>query len=454
MRPLLRSLILCISALTGITIISRGLPQPLSAPQPQAQQPLQQNSPENIPANPSIAADFICPSLELANDVVLVLKTGGTEAARRLPAYYETFLKCVPQYEVYSDVEDEINGHHVQNALDEIDDSIKQRHSDFKLYFELQDSKALGGDLTGVRQKAYKKEEGDGWKLDKWKFLPMVQKVSAKYPDTPWFFFLEADSYLIWPNLLLFLAQISATSPLYIGAGNIINGPTFAHGGSGWIMSNPAIKTAVHQIESSETKYNDLVEEEACGDNVLGKVMDAAGVGFTSASEHLQNETPTTANYGYFNWCYAAMTFHHLSSEETRELWSFQQAHRSAAKDDYTPILYRDVFRHFHNMSDFLTPRQHWNNRPTGRVIMASNAKEGKTDAEVSAHVSVDACRDFCTEDTGCMQYSYAPGKCTVGNGVRFGSPTDRNVISGWMHERVVRLVHNTAPCNPQWKLP
>lgn len=41
----------------------------------------------------------------------------------------------------------------------------------------------------------------EGWKLDRFKFLPMVDKTYQMRPCADWYVFIEADVYYFWGML-------------------------------------------------------------------------------------------------------------------------------------------------------------------------------------------------------------------------------------------------------------
>jgi hypothetical protein len=81
-----------------------------------------------------------------------------------------------------------------------------------------------------------------GWKLDKFKFLPMVYKALRQMPQAKWVVFVELDTYPMWSNLLDYLSKFDANTPHYIGKQMFIGDVLFAHGGSGFALSAPAMR--------------------------------------------------------------------------------------------------------------------------------------------------------------------------------------------------------------------
>lgn len=90
------------------------------------------------------------------------------------------------------------------------------------------------------------REDNPGWKLDKWKFMPMMKWNLLGYPEgIMCYVFMEADSYLIWPTLLDYLKTLDHTKPYNSEAEVWIDSIPFAHGGSCFVVSRPAITNVV-----------------------------------------------------------------------------------------------------------------------------------------------------------------------------------------------------------------
>ncbi|OJD39770.1 glycosyltransferase family 31 protein [Diplodia corticola] len=161
-------------------------------------------------------APAACPShLPGADDILVVLKTGATEAHAKLPIHFSTTLHCAPHYALFSDLDDTIAGHPVHDTLADVPAAVQSAHPDaFAFYHQLRAWQRAGVNITAkassdpsLHQKA--------WDLDKWKFLPLMQKAlaAAPGPHTKWFVFIEADTALMWSNLLRWLPRLDASKP-------------------------------------------------------------------------------------------------------------------------------------------------------------------------------------------------------------------------------------------------
>ncbi|KKK25605.1 hypothetical protein AOCH_003880, partial [Aspergillus ochraceoroseus] len=243
-----------------------------------------------------------------------------------------TTFRCVPHYIIYSDFEEEIDGVLIHDALRNVDSQVKATVPDFQIYNRLQKSGRAGlesADFADEANSAIGKPNNPGWKLDKWKFLPMAREAYLHRPQAKWFVFMEADTYFSWPTLLTWLARFDASKPWYIGTETQIADVIFAHGGSGFIISNPAMKLVADEYEEHAIELNEYTDAHWAGDCVLGKVLSTVGVPLQYSWPILQNSNIgeldefTTAFYRR-PWCYPAVAFHHLSPSDIQYLNDFE----------------------------------------------------------------------------------------------------------------------------------
>ena len=283
-----------------------------------------------------------CRSLPGANDTVVIVKTGSTELQDRLPIHLTTTLRCYPNYLIFSDHEEYYQGEHIIDALDDVSTEVRENHIDFHLHRRLRQigRKALAPEELnhGVASADAWTGHTDnpGWKLDKWKFLPMVKRTFEEFPNKKWYVFVEADTYILWASLLQFLAALNPNKPHYTGNQMAIGGDLFAHGGSGFVVSNPAMKIVVDHYNENKLGVETLTGNHWAGDCILGIAFRNAGVPFTFAWPTLQTDDPGQIPYltpeGALApdvkkrpWCYPTVSYHHTNSEMVEDLWKFEQ---------------------------------------------------------------------------------------------------------------------------------
>ena len=81
-----------------------------------------------------------CPESPLLDDVLVVVRTGATEVLEKLPVHFSTVLTCVPDYIIYSDLKEDVEGHHIVDVLDRVTDDMRMNVPEFWLYNRLRAS--------------------------------------------------------------------------------------------------------------------------------------------------------------------------------------------------------------------------------------------------------------------------------------------------------------------------
>lgn len=272
------------------------------------------------------------------NDVVILVKTGATAIWRRMPAHMSTTLgnpRLTPNVLYYSDSEDNINGNPVVDVLANLSAALKAS-SDFTLYHK---AKEIANDNLYLESGSM---EGDhylpgGWRLDKYKFLPMFQHAAANMPGKKWYIYMEDDNYFFWETLYAWLAKLDHTSPFMVGSPAFRLGEDFAHGGSGFAISGAALAKTFGANKRLADKWEDYAREQCCGDQVLSHVMRAMGVeryrGLDGGSWFALQALPTwRIGFGRWNWCSPIMNIHKVHQSDISKLYVFEREFKAKTK--------------------------------------------------------------------------------------------------------------------------
>ncbi len=225
-------------------------------------------SPEHSSATAGRGDDPLCASFPDTSGILVVMKTGASESFARIPTQLVTMLSCLPDFFIFSDMDQNIAGYDIHDCLDAVSSEIKDSHPDFEIYRRQQwclvdqDSCNKLGDPAS-----------EGWTLDKYKNVHIAAKSYRMRPDYSWYVFVNADSYVVWPNLVQWLAQLRSWKPLYIGSVSMINDSPFAHGGSGYILSQAAMSSFVGQHPTVANQFDERAKHECCGDYVLSNAL-------------------------------------------------------------------------------------------------------------------------------------------------------------------------------------
>jgi hypothetical protein len=374
-----------------------------------------------------------CSQLPGADDVLVVVKTGATALRERLPVHFQTTLQCIPHYVIFSDMEEEFQGHHIHDVLSGVSARMKESAPEFKFYRDLHENHDRVTEF--MRKNAHFQQ--DAWHLDKWKFVPLVERALLAKPDAKWFIFIEADTFLVWSNLLKWLAQLEWTRPYFLGLPVTMEGQLFAYGGAGWLLSRPAIQRMTQHMASQNDNYEEFTNKTSYGDLILGHVLEQAGIGLTGAWPLIQRETPSTMEHTEDLWCYPIVTFHHIDAPDIKSIWHLEQ---NWIADALTPLLHFDIFNNLINPL-LSTKIDDWDNFSDGEE-KALTADEGFED-----------CKRICEADVQCMQFRFTPRKCTISHSIILGWKADSsmNSISGWMIERISRAKASVQCQRERW---
>lgn len=410
------------------------------------------NATEEIPSAPPAKEELPCQKLEGGEEVLVVMRTGATEIKDKLPAHLNTTLQCYNNYIIFSDYEEDFEGHHVYDLLANVEDDVKEHHPDFALWRRLRDhgresldnselSGAISEDSGGTG-----KTGNDGWRLDKWKFLPMAVRTLELYPNMAFYVFVEPDTFLMWSNLLDWLHQLDPTEPLYFGSEVQIGPDVFAHGGSSFVISNPALQKVADLYKENAADWHALTSTHWAGDCILGKALLESGTPLTWSWPMFQGGNPHTMDFkeskedGRDLWCSPALSYHHLSPMEIQSMFDFEQEwlratqkhkENSSVRSGYISwrqtermrIHHQDVFRSYVLPSTTEGDRTNWSN-------LSPELRAGTQNSTLSE------CRAMCESSRGCVQYSVAEMGCFFSQEGKMGQAAE-GVHSGWLEDRM-----------------
>ncbi|KAJ5166003.1 hypothetical protein N7492_006299 [Penicillium capsulatum] len=405
-----------------------------------------------------------CPSLPGIDDVLVVVKTGITEAREKVPVHVRTTLRCIPHKLVVSDFEEEIDGLRTHDVFRNASEKLRA-HQDFALYNRAreggraalldQDNKKVANGPSGMM-------DNPGWKLDKWKFLPMMQEARQYRPEARWYVFIEADTYAFWPNLLAWLEHFDSSKNLYLGNQMQIGENLFAHGGSGFVLSHGAMHAVADYHAKHVEEWEERTNIEWAGDCVLGIALRKIGIELTWSWPHVTRESIWQQDalgdgFGVKQWCHPAVTFHHMTPSDVERLWEFderwfgkvsslapraglvlQDHANSSSQQNNTLLTYSDIFRNF--VRPKLTERaEDWDN---GSEDLVQKAEP----------MTIYECAEHCAKKPLCRQYSLSPdGRCKTSEWAMRGLASP-GTQSGTMLWRVDAAVESSGLCpEPIW---
>lgn len=275
---------------------------------------------QHNPGN-AVQSDRRCQAFADPGNIVFVIKTGATEVYEKLPTQLLTTLGCVQDFLLFSDLEERIGPYHIRDTLSDFNETLKETLPDFELYREQLEYRRTNQDMANLK--------GDkAWKLDKYKFLHLVEKAWLERPGRDWYFFFETDTYIVWTNLVLWMKRISPPKePLYFGFIQYFMNDAFAHGGSGIVISGQLLEQLIGDHAGLANKYDDVFTRNCCGDSVLANtIRQELDLGVQNMYPQINGEKPSTLGFGPSQWCQPVVTMHHLHPRERTAIFDFEQA--------------------------------------------------------------------------------------------------------------------------------
>lgn len=304
-------------------------------------QPVHHTIPSPVPsAKPPISTSTSSHSLHqpkglTTDDVILMFKTGATVLWKRVPIHMATTFSPnridSNNIIIYSDYHETIGQWDIIDVLSNSSDKVRTSET-FQPYLQQQDYEArqnyaemsnVPGDAAGP---------AGGWKLDKYKFLPIIEHAGRNKPNAKWYIFMEDDSYIFLPNLLRHLEKFDHKDPWYLGSLAWIHGDYFAHGGSGFALSRGAWEKSFGKDPKIVEKFEKFTEEHGCGDHILGHVLHEYGVQFGETTDDnrfrygFNPESHWSTWYEPANWCKPVYSWHHTHSKDVARFYNLEQS--------------------------------------------------------------------------------------------------------------------------------
>lgn len=265
-------------------------------------------------------------------EFVVIVKTGANEIHHKVPVQILTSLSCYRYVLIFSDLDGNLGRYEAHDILKNVSGTLHAHALEFNYYRQLQHDKENDQDV-GERVESSKAE---AWRLGKYKFLSMPRETWRMRPRRKWYVFIEADTYLVRTSLLLWLERLDPSEIIYLGSPTYVHNDAFAHGGSGIILSGAALERFAEGRDEVGDNHDDLLQSEAFGDYILMRALRDSGITLSSGWPMLQGENPSTIHFaGTFGesggrlWCQPVVTMHHVTPEESYDLWNLEQRRRS-----------------------------------------------------------------------------------------------------------------------------
>ncbi|KAL4725171.1 hypothetical protein ACLX1H_007317 [Fusarium chlamydosporum] len=454
-----------------------------------------------VPSGPLSNWTGVCEGFPNTDGIMLVMKTGATEAFTKLPAHLLTSLQCLDDYLLFSDLDQQIDKYQIYDVLKDVKEDVRRGRKEFDLYKAQVNcpipQQYCTADMTGK----------DGWNLDKYKFLHMVEKAWEMRPNQEWYVFAEADTYIFWPNLVWYLRnRVNGTETPYVGSVAMLKGKPFAHGGSGYVIHGDTMKKMV-AIPDLAHKYDMMATHECCGDYLMSLAVMETGKKVKQAHPLFNGEKPVTLPFGNNHWCEPLLTMHHMNPEEVSDAWHFEKTRQKKG-----PVQIREMYHEFW-APNLEAEHDEWDNLsddvcyigfgPEAQGKASDHQKNrqrkeaDKNAVEQQAHRSKEHCAKVCESEgldisendyyslkddnqrnklikdrynqkrgdknwrgsRRCFQWRYHNNVCCVAKSFKRGKPRKEakpaeKWTSGWFVQGINDWIDAKGDCTPNWKDP
>ncbi|KAG8418183.1 hypothetical protein J3458_005615 [Metarhizium acridum] len=269
--------------------------------------------------HPQSTINSPCQDFPSTEGIVVSLKTRAGNAYSRLPPHFLTHLQCLPDVLVFSDMEQDIAGHRAHDVLDRVEDHVKIQNKGFRFY---QDQMDCSGPQEQCQDDPIMAAE-----LEKYMTINSVTRAWELRPGRDWYVFIEDDTYVIWPSLILWLREKAHRDrDPFVGSAVMLNGYAFAHGSSGFAISGRLIDRWMKKFPNVAKTYDTLAHDISYGGLALAKALELANVGVKQAHPMFNGESPTTAPFGHNHWCQPVFTMATMTSQKISDLWEYEKS--------------------------------------------------------------------------------------------------------------------------------
>ncbi|CAI6332811.1 unnamed protein product [Periconia digitata] len=441
-------------------------------------QPLSQNVFPGTDFLPSRPIDPLCENGPDVSRILLIIKTGASETYDRLPTQFMSMTRCLSDFLVFSDMEETVMGYRVQDILGETIDEVRMENGDFDLWRR---QRSCLVDQKNCQQ--WSSTGAEAWNLDKYKNVRQSHLSYKLRPDYDWYLHIDADTYVHWPNMVQMLKPFSPRKDYFFGSFEPSQYGDFNHGGSGYILSQSAMKK-FHEKADLE-HYDRQAREICCGDMLMTvAVKETIDLANTNMFPTMNGRKPFTLPFGPRQWCQPIATLHKLNSEEVANIWEFEQsriANHSGPASTVPPLLIKDLYYEYFkprlvpkledwdNMNDDYLDNvwYYFNRKRKSRTWKEENGqymdhlrKGDLSPEERRAHRSFEDCRIACEAVDECLQFRWQDDICAMSKNFRLGNPKriedeqHMRWMSGWAVKKINDWINSQEECVPKFPQP
>jgi len=366
---------------------------------------------------------FFTHSVSGWDNIAVAVKTGAETALQRVPTQAATLLRHVKKWilvgedggvnigdkemiDVYSDLYTAS-----RPKPGNLEPPSSHYAHDRVLYEPKDNSPTI---LTDQRSAPDQKSEG--WKKDAHKNLPGFIHLWNRFPDADWYFMIDDDTYMFFANVMNGLKDLDpevqhywGSPTMFVGCDGITrygDGPNFAHGGSGIVLSRGAMKSLMSIVDSCIDRYRTCwagdVRTALCLRDAGIKVGWHKTLSFNGEPPHAKSWWPADA-------CSTPATFHHLLINQVQTLYNIE------LNNSMGLVTFGDLYQHFLSADE----------RDALASLVEKDSNRGGLDYKHVPSKDYQHCSSLCKQEKACRAWSWEPpgpkdrqGECWLKQGV------------------------------------
>lgn len=315
-------------SLTVVQVVSEGSPKPLQDTPALTPSSTTEHKPEIASSEGVVTEGALRPE-----DVLLIVKTGGTTIYKRLLIHLTTTFapERIPLQNtvIYSDSSEDIGSFHVIDVLanttsptlNTTEFDVYRSQAEYNTKNVYLEAAGLDGDDWGPQ---------GGWIIDKYKFVPLIQHAGNNWPDAKWYIYTEDDTYLFLPNVLKYLSQFDHAKAHWLGSYAAKSDVVFAQGGAGFALSRGAWEKSFGLNPKMAEEYEQYTAQHCCGDQVLGHALNKYGIklGENGGDEIFRYGFNPLVHWAFtferWNWCLPLYSWHKVHARDVARYYEFE----------------------------------------------------------------------------------------------------------------------------------
>jgi hypothetical protein len=423
------------------------------------------------------ASQSLDPNQVDTDQIVVTIKTTATEAYAKLPL---VLLLTNPVFHdtmnIVSDLQMDVGAFHVHDVLDRLDINFLASNAELARYKRQVHLAMNSIPLSTLKEDDAAKEQGAMLQMDKYKYLRMVERAWELKPDRNWYVFVEAGTYLIRPNLMLWLGHLDPEQPLFFANPPELDASEPSTVGSTtFVLSKQAMAKLLVERENVIAGWDARIPEFKTGFDALTVALSTeANIGFNRSWPGVSGFHPGNVPYGESFWCHQVLAMHNVPEDLASDTWRLQRD-REEYNHIRDPLTFADLWNRFIQPENLALPRDDWDNLSSGSDNSKWNIlfEDSQPKPQAADHMvrlrddgvkaangdeSWEACRDSCNGSPYCYQFSYSSvptpnynengkTKCHLSRSMRLGTHVEPQEVeidgekvrvawkSGWRRE-------------------